>query len=49
MITPATRHPGLLSVAIKLTLASTFFALSSFAVNAEDAPAATPQPPDILL
>ena len=49
MITPATRHPGLLSVAIKLTLASTFFALSSFAVNAEDAQAATPQPPDILL
>ncbi|MBJ9210438.1 alpha,alpha-trehalase [Citrobacter portucalensis] len=49
MITPATRHPGLLSVAIKLTLASTFFALSSFAVNAEDAPAATPAPPDILL
>ncbi|AUT96820.1 alpha,alpha-trehalase [Citrobacter europaeus] len=49
MITPATRHPGLLSVAIKLTLASTFFALSSFAANAEDAPAATPQPPDILL
>ncbi|WFV20199.1 alpha,alpha-trehalase [Citrobacter braakii] len=49
MITPATRHPGLLSVAIKLTLASTFFALSSFAVNAEDAPTATPQPPDILL
>ncbi|GJK70758.1 alpha,alpha-trehalase [Citrobacter freundii] len=49
MITPATRHPGLLSVAIKLTLASTFFALSSFAVNAEDAPAATTQPPDILL
>ncbi|WP_219376924.1 alpha,alpha-trehalase [Citrobacter sp. Colony322] len=49
MITPATRHPGLLSVAIKLTLASTFFALSSFTVNAEDAPAATPAPPDILL
>ncbi|HHG9062743.1 TPA: alpha,alpha-trehalase [Citrobacter freundii] len=49
MITPATRHPGLLSVAIKLTLASTFFALSSLAVNAEEAPAATPQPPDILL
>ena len=49
MITPATRHPGLLSVAIKLTLASTFFALSSFAVNAEDAPTATPQPHDILL
>lgn len=49
MITPATRHPGLLSVAIKLTLASTFFALSSFAANAEDGPAATPQPPDILL
>lgn len=49
MITPATRHRGLLSVAIKLTLASTFFALSSFAVNAEDAPTATPQPPDILL
>ncbi|MBY1055405.1 alpha,alpha-trehalase [Citrobacter europaeus] len=49
MITPATRHHGLLSVAIKLTLASTFFALSSFAANAEDAPAATPQPPDILL
>lgn len=49
MITPATRHPGLLSVAIKLTLASTFFALSSFTVNAEDSPAATPAPPDILL
>ncbi|MDU7404541.1 MAG: alpha,alpha-trehalase [Citrobacter portucalensis] len=49
MITPATRHPGQLSVAIKLTLASTFFALSSFTVNAEDAPAATPAPPDILL
>ena len=49
MITPATRHPGLLSVAIKLTLASPFFALSSFTVNAEDAPAATPAPPDILL
>ena len=49
MITPATRHPGLLSVAIKLTLASTFFALSSFTVNAENAPAATPAPPDILL
>lgn len=49
MITPATRHPGLLSVAIKLTLASTFFALSSFTVNGEDAPAATPAPPDILL
>ena len=49
MITPATRHPGLLSVSIKLTLASTFFALSSFTVNAEDAPAATPAPPDILL
>lgn len=49
MITPATRHPGLLSVAIKLTLASTFFALSSFTVNAADAPAATPAPPDILL
>lgn len=49
MITPATRHPGLLSVAIKLTLASTFFALSSFTVNAEDALAATPAPPDILL
>lgn len=49
MITPATRHPGLLSVAIKLTLASTFFALSSFTVNAEDVPAATPAPPDILL
>lgn len=49
MITPATRHPGLLSVAIKLTLASTFFALSSFTVNAEDAPAATPAPPDIVL
>ena len=49
MITQATRHPGLLSVAIKLTLASTFFALSSFTVNAEDAPAATPAPPDILL
>lgn len=49
MITPATRHPGLLSVAIKLTLASTFFALSSFTVNAEDASAATPAPPDILL
>lgn len=49
MITPATRHPSLLSVSIKLTLASTFFALSSFTVNAEDAPAATPAPPDILL
>ncbi|MDE9619346.1 alpha,alpha-trehalase [Citrobacter portucalensis] len=49
MIMPATRHPGLLSVAIKLTLASTFFAFSSFAANAEEAPAATPAPPDILL
>ncbi|MBJ9293625.1 alpha,alpha-trehalase [Citrobacter werkmanii] len=49
MITPAIRHPGLLSVAIKLTLASTLFAFTSFAVNAEDTPTATPQPPDILL
>lgn len=49
MITPAIRHPGLLSVAIKLTLASTFFALASFTAHAEDSPAATPSPPDILL
>ncbi|TKU17255.1 alpha,alpha-trehalase [Citrobacter sp. wls827] len=49
MITPAIRHPGLLSVAIKLTLASTFFALASFTANAEDSPVATPSPPDILL
>ncbi|WP_336240246.1 alpha,alpha-trehalase [Citrobacter werkmanii] len=49
MITPEIRHPGLLSVAIKLTLASTLFAFTSFTVNAEDAPATTPQPPDILL
>ncbi|WP_410751459.1 alpha,alpha-trehalase [Citrobacter sp. U14242] len=49
MITPAIRHPGLLSVAIKLTLASTFFALASFTANAEDSLAATPSPPDILL
>lgn len=49
MITPAIRHSGLLSVAIKLTFASTLFAFTSFTVNAEDAPAATPQPPDILL
>ncbi|MGC6204739.1 alpha,alpha-trehalase [Citrobacter werkmanii] len=49
MITPAIRHSGLLSVAIKLTFASTLFAFSSFTVNAEDAPATTPQPPDILL
>lgn len=49
MITPAIRHPGLLSVAIKLTLASTFFALASFTTHAEDSPAATPSPPDILL
>ncbi|WP_260864180.1 alpha,alpha-trehalase [Citrobacter sp. Marseille-Q6884] len=49
MITPAIRHPGLLSVAIKLTFASTLFAFTSFAVNAEEYPANTPQPPDILL
>ena len=49
MITHAIRHPGLLSVAIKLTLASTFFALASFTANAEDSPVATPSPPDILL
>ncbi|MHC0469132.1 alpha,alpha-trehalase [Citrobacter sp. EBS8] len=49
MITPAIRPSGLLSVAIKLTFASTLFAFTSFTVNAEDAPAATPQPPDILL
>ncbi|MDA8512616.1 alpha,alpha-trehalase [Citrobacter sp. Igbk 14] len=49
MITPAIRHPGLLSVAIKLTLASTFFALAPFTAHAEDSPAATPSPPDILL
>ncbi|MBJ8412730.1 alpha,alpha-trehalase [Citrobacter cronae] len=49
MITPAIRHSGLLSVAIKLTFASTLFAFTSFTVNAEDAPAAIPQPPDILL
>lgn len=49
MITPAIRHPALLSVAIKLTLASTFFALASFTAHAEDSPAATPSPPDILL
>ena len=49
MITPAIRHPVLLSVAIKLTLASTFFALASFTAHAEDSPAATPSPPDILL
>ncbi|HCD7426449.1 alpha,alpha-trehalase [Citrobacter cronae] len=49
MITPAIRHSGLLSVAIKLTFASTLFAFTSFTVNAEDAPATTPQPPDILL
>ncbi|BBV30519.1 alpha,alpha-trehalase [Citrobacter werkmanii] len=49
MITPAIRPSGLLSVAIKLTFASTLFACTSFTVNAEDAPAATPQPPDILL
>lgn len=49
MITPAIRHSGLLSVAIKLTFASTLFAFTSFTVNAEDAPAKTPQPPDILL
>ncbi|WP_204526659.1 alpha,alpha-trehalase [Citrobacter cronae] len=49
MIIPAIRHSGLLSVAIKLTFASTLFAFTSFTVNAEDAPATTPQPPDILL
>ena len=49
MITPAIRRPGLLSVAIKLTLASTFFALASFTAHAEDSPVATPSPPDILL
>lgn len=49
MITPAIRHPGLLSAAVKLTLASTLFALASFATHAEEQSAATPQPPDILL
>ncbi|HGY3717280.1 TPA: alpha,alpha-trehalase [Citrobacter gillenii] len=49
MITPAIRHPGLLSVAIKLTLASTLFALASFGAHAEEQSAATPQPPNILL
>ncbi|WP_045443830.1 alpha,alpha-trehalase [Citrobacter sp. S-77] len=49
MITPAIRHPGMLSVAIKLTLASTLFAFSSFAVNAAEQPTDAPQPPDILL
>lgn len=49
MITPAIRHPGLLSVAVKLTLASTLFALASFGAHAEEPSAATPQPPDILL
>ncbi|NTZ49417.1 alpha,alpha-trehalase [Citrobacter gillenii] len=49
MITPAIRHPGLLSVTVKLTLASTLLALVSFGAHAEEQPAATPQPPDILL
>ena len=49
MITPAIRHPGLLSAAVKLTLASTLLALASFGAHAEEQPAATPQPPDILL
>ncbi|WP_213132547.1 alpha,alpha-trehalase [Citrobacter sp. FP75] len=49
MITPAIRHPGPLSVVIKLTLASTLFALASFGTHAEEQPAGTPQPPDILL
>ncbi|MBA7730444.1 alpha,alpha-trehalase [Citrobacter freundii] len=49
MITPAIRHPGLLSVTVKLTLASTLLALASFGAHAEEQPAATPQPPDILL
>ncbi|WP_270494898.1 alpha,alpha-trehalase [Citrobacter gillenii] len=49
MITPAIRHPGLLSVTVKLTLASTLLALASFGAHAEEQPAATPQPSDILL
>ena len=49
MITPAIRHPGLLSVTVKLTLASTLLALASFGAHAEEQPAATPHPPDILL
>ncbi|RFU91130.1 MULTISPECIES: alpha,alpha-trehalase [Citrobacter] len=49
MITPAIRHPGLLSVTVKLTLTSTLLALASFGAHAEEQPAATPQPPDILL
>lgn len=49
MTTPAMRRPGLLSAAVKLTLASSLFAFASLAVHAAEQPGSTPQPPDILL
>lgn len=49
MITPALRHSGTLSFAIKLTVASTLLTFASLSAHAEEQPASPPQPPDILL
>lgn len=49
MITPALRHSGTLSFAIKLTVAGTLLTFASLSAHAEEQPASPPQPPDILL
>ncbi|VEB84559.1 trehalase [Citrobacter koseri] len=49
MITPALRHSGTLSFAIKLTVASTLLTFASLSAHAEEQPVSPPQPPDILL
>ena len=49
MITPALRHSGTLSFAIKLTVAGTLLTFASLSAHAEEQPVSPPQPPDILL
>ncbi|MES0263624.1 alpha,alpha-trehalase [Citrobacter sedlakii] len=49
MLTPAVRHTGALSWAIKLALTGTLLTFASLSANAEESMANPPQPPDILL
>ncbi|EMX9182594.1 alpha,alpha-trehalase, partial [Citrobacter sedlakii] len=49
MLTPAVRHTGSLSWAIKLALTGTLLTFASLSANAEEPMTNPPQPPDILL
>lgn len=49
MLTPAVRHTGALSWAIKLALTGTLLTFASLSANAEESMTNPPQPPDILL